>query len=241
MLKPFVILFYLFFSLLINSSWVYANQDFSAFTEDPASLYGKEARYLVYRNDKEIGTHSVRFEGDGEKLLVSVESKLAVRYLGIPVYRYAYTSDEVWEAGKLVSVESRVKDNLKKLRVIKAQVDGKVLEITDRGVTRSAPLVRYPSNHWHPAVLQESRVFHTLHAKVHHVKIRQVSSDKIRLEGRDQTGQRKEQVVRTRRFGYTGGFLADVWYDTRFRWVQLRFNADDGSQIEYRCVTCLAK
>lgn len=226
------------FCLTFTSPAVYSQPDFSAFTKDPASIYGKEARYLVYRNNKEIGTHTVRFQRKAENLFVKVKSDLAVRYLGIPVYRYSYEADEVWEDGKFVSVESRIKENLKKRRIIKARVDGKVLEVTDQGKTRSAPLVRFPSNHWHPDVLRESRLFHTVHARVHHVKIRQVSNDKIQLQRVDSNGQKTTEVVRARRFAYTGGFLAEVWYDTRFRWIQLRFNADDGSEIEYRCITC---
>ena len=225
--------------VLTSAAPVTAQPDFSQFTEDPTVLYGEQARYEVLRNGKSIGTHSVSFRKKATGLDVRVESSLAVRYLGVPVYRYSYIADENWEAGKFVASESRIKENLKKLRVIRAEVKGRVLEITDRDRTRTAPLARFPSNHWHPAVLRQSRVFHTLHGRVHHVKIQLASNDKIELRGLDANQQKRIAVVRARRYRYSGGFSADVWYDTSWRWVQLQFNADDGSQIVYRCTTCL--
>jgi len=227
-------------SVLLGSvSLVNAQDAHNIFFEDPASVYGEEVRYRVYRNGKAIGQHSVRFRKQKSSLIVTVESSLAVRYLGVPVYRYAYTSEELWVDGRLVEVESRIKDNFKKVRVIKARVSGRLLEITDRGKTRTAPLVRFPSNHWHPAVVTESRVFHTLHGKVQHVRILDVGLEKIQLRGTDGGAQERVAVIQARRYQYTGGFLADVWYDKQLRWVKLAFNADDGSLIEYRCITCL--
>ncbi len=209
------------------------------FFDDPVAIYGTVARYEVFRKGKLIGQHQLRFTRRDNRLEVAIESELAVRYLGVPVYRYRYEALETWQDRSLVSVQSRIKDNLKKWREISARADGRVLEITNRGKTRTAPMVRFPSNHWHPGVLNESRVFHTLHGKVHHVKIQDLGTEKLQVHGTDKSGQTRIAVLPVRHYRYTGGFVADVWYDAQRRWVNLQFQADDGSQIEYRCITCL--
>lgn len=213
--------------------------DDEQFFDDPAVIYGSLARYAVFRKGKAIGHHQLRFVRRDNGLEVEVKSELAVRYLGVPVYRYRYEAVESWQNRQLVGIESRIKDNLKNWRDIDVSIGGRILEITDRGKTRTAPMVRFPSNHWHPGVLTESRVFHTLHGKVHHVKIEDLGSEKLQLQGVDRVGQPRVAVVPVRHYRYTGGFIADVWYDAQRRWVNLQFQADDGSQIEYRCTTCL--
>jgi len=211
----------------------------AVFFDDPARVYGSVARYEVFREGKPIGQHELRFSRRDNGLEVQISSVLSVRYLGVPVYRYRYEAVETWQDRRLVSIQSRIKDNLKKWRDISVSVGDRILEITDRGKSRTAALVRFPSNHWHPGVLGESRVFHTLHGKVHHVKIQDLGSEKLQLRDDSGSEQPRTAVVPVRHYRYTGGFVADVWYDAERRWVNLQFQADDGSSIEYRCVTCL--
>ena len=205
-------------------------------TVDPIELYGDSALYYVYRNDKKVGEHTVDFKPSGNSLSVVVNSSLQVSYLGIPVYRYSYESKELWENNTLVSVESTIIDNRKKPRIIEAIAAPRVLTVTDAGKSRSAPLVNYPSNHWHKSVLDESRVYHTVHGKVYALKIKSMGFERVALPAPDESSH---TIVQAQRYRYERGFRADVWYDTRKRWVRLTFTADDGSEIDYRCVSCV--
>ncbi len=203
---------------------------------DPIALYGESALYYVYRNDKKVGEHTVTFKRTGDSLSVVVNSSLTVTYLGIPVYRYSYESTEQWENDTLVSVESTIVDNRKKPRVIEAVAGSRVLTITDAGQSRSAALVNYPSNHWHKSVLDESRLYHTVHGKVYAIKIEALGFERVALPSADESSH---AIVQAQRYRYERGFRADVWYDTSKRWFRLTFTADDGSEIDYRCVSCV--
>ena len=207
------------------------------FLENPVAIYGDIARYEVFRNNKRVGDHSLEFVRQGKGLEVRVVSDLSVKYLGIPVYTYSYTATEKWESGKLQSVTSVIRDNRKDPRKIVATMRGRLLEIADRGRVRTAPRAVYPSNHWHPGVLEVKRVYHTLHAKVHVVRIEALGNEKIELTGG--ADSKISAMIDAKKYAYTGGFDAHVWYDERLRWVRLQFNADDGSTIDYRCTTCL--
>ena len=211
--------------------------DTAHFFENPSALYGDSVHFAVFRNGKPVGEHSVSFSKQEDMLEVIVESNLAVRYLGITMYKYAYTAIEKWRGSQLVSVESTIRENKKPPKRILAQHANQLLQIARNGKVKTAPRVRFPSNHWHPGVLQQKRVYHTLHAKVHTVKIARVGTETIELPG--SADLKKTNQISTTRYRYEGGFDADVWYDEKLRWVRLTFNADDGSEIDYRCVNCI--
>lgn len=202
----------------------------SSETFKPEKVFGRSASYTVLRNGKRIGEHTLRFTRSTADLTVDVESRLEVKYLGITVYKYTYLSKEFWQADKLLMVESSIKDHKKPLRKIVAKNESKLLRITDRGESRSAARVDFPSNHWHPGVLKEKRLFHTLHGKVYSIAPQSLGWEKTALAN--------GAVVSARHYRYSGGFSADVWYDVEERWVKLQFKADDGSEITYSCNRC---
>ena len=224
--------------LIPQTGYVSTAEDFSQFDSDPLAIYGKTVAYDVFRNDRHIGQHQLGFSRDNTRITVTIESDLAVRYLGVPVYRYRYQAVEHWLDGKFRYSKSRIKDNLKRPRVIEAEINDDVLVITDQGQSRTAPRVNFPSNHWHPGVLGERRLFHTVHGKVHNIRIDMLGHEKIALSSTETNGLTANSVVSAQRFRYQGGFAADVWYDQAWRWVQLKFQADDGSEIVYRCTSC---
>lgn len=209
-----------------------STDDFSGFLLNPAEVYGNPAIYEVFRNKKAIGTHSLAFNHENNELVVEVDSKLAVKMLGVTVYKYSYKATEVWSAGELVLLETRINDNRKKQRVIKASSRGQYLLVEDSSKTepRTMPLPQFGSNHWHPGAILSRRIFHTLHGRLYQGPPEALGWERVVLQGGD--------VVSARRFRYEAGFNAEVWYDSDWRWIKLSFKADDGSTIEYKCVTC---
>lgn len=226
-LKLPVILLLLFFYLCPARLLAFDNE---VFFNEPESVYGYQASYQVERNGKNIGVHTLQFFRQQEKLIVEAKSDLAVRLLGIPLYTYRYQSRETWEQGTLTEVDTSIFEHRKPERRITAQIQGKLLQIVKDGVSKSAPLAQFASNHWHPGVLSSQRVFHTLHARVHRVRVDVIGWEKVALTD--------GAVVAARHYRYSGGFKADVWYDKDRRWVRLEFDADDGSRIVYNCKTC---
>lgn len=213
-------------------------QPYSQFYKNPIAIYGQEVRYDVFRNEKRIGEHVVSFDTAKDTLLVTSLSKLVVRYLGVPVYRYTYQANEVWVDGKLATIESEIRDNRKAARVIEVELRDRVMRVSDKGKSRLAPLVEFATTHWHPAALTVSRMFHTTHGRVRNIKIEDLGDERIALTSVQADGIVSMRNAETRRYRITGGFKAELWYDKHDRWVRLQFNADDGSLIDYKCTTC---
>jgi len=218
------------FARATESSDIPSPQQLQAFTVDPEKIYGTTAVYQVFRDGKEIGQHALTFSRADKELTITVDSNLAVKILGVTVYRYRYTAEEVWSGGELVSVSSNIKDNRKALQTIKALNRGSYWTIEKKGVERTTSSPEYSTNHWHPGALLASRVYHPLHGRVYGGNARPFGWERVVSE---------DGVVRSaRKFRYSEGFKAVVWYDEQWRWLKLEFAADDGSRIVYSCLSC---
>ncbi len=196
---------------------------------NPLSLYNGPLVFDVLRNDSKVGQHRVSFEqkSDGD-LLVNVDFKLNVTFLGLIVYRYSYESTAQWCGDRLVSLLAQQDDDGDKTEV-QARTENGITTIKGPGKNSNVEASLFPTNHWNAGVLSQSRVINTLNGDVSQVSIRTMGRDFVEAEGLSipATGYR-----------YTGDIDTSVWYDDDGRWVKMRFIAKDSSVIEYRCVTC---
>ena len=87
----------------------------------------------------------------------------------------------------------------------------------------------FPTSHWHGAVVSEQRVLNTLTGLVNEVRIEARGREPVETES---------GMVAAGRYAYSGDLNTDVWYDDCGRWVKLRFQARDGSTIDYVCRRC---
>ena len=101
------------------------------------------------------------------------------------------------------------------------------IENTTEFFTASVPL--FPTNHWNPEVLRQTRVLNTLTGRINRVRIEPQAQETVATEHGD---------VPATRYAYTGELETEVWYDDAGRWVKMRFKGRDGSTIEYVCRRC---
>lgn len=210
-------------------------EQLQVFLDAPERIYGSKAVYRVYRNRKPIGSHTLYFAHKPNELVVNVESEIAVKLLGISLYSRRYQAEEVWSAGELVLLKIRVNDSRAGIRTIEAVNRGDYLQIQDssRESTFTSALADHASNHWHPGAVSARRIFHVLHGRLYQGPPDARGWERVVLDSGD--------VVSARRYDYSTGFNASVWYDADWRWVKLSFSADDGSNVEYRCLECRAR
>lgn len=89
-------------------------------------------RFRIMRQGSAIGTHSVTFAETGGALAALTEVDIAVRLVGITVFRMTHRFREVWEGARLREAASRMDRN------------GRVSEMTARG-EEGAVLVQGPA------------------------------------------------------------------------------------------------
>lgn len=184
-------------------------------TDWAKTAYGPSMEFLIRRNGKEVGSHTVSFDSSENQTVVQSSTSIKVKFFFITAYSFKYDAKETWVAEKLVSVDSKTKDGSDEFEFNKTFEGEEFL---------------FPTNHWNPNVLMESAVYNTITGKTNSISIQ---SDEWELLPTG-TGTRNAQ-----RYDYSGD-LKDVsaWYDEQGRWVALRFKAKDGSTITYECKRC---
>jgi hypothetical protein len=196
---------------------------------DPLSLYGEEIRFDVRRNGALVGSHTVSFSRQGERLLTSTRFEVAVDVLFITAYRYLYASEATWTGACLEALTATTDDNGKE-SVVRVSRSGDRLAVSGPGGTATAPLATLPTEHWAYAVVGHDAVINTITGRVNRVDISLAVTETVKMaDGR---------VIAARRYVYRGELDNEVWYDPAGRWVKMRFPAKDGSSIEYVCVKC---
>jgi len=197
---------------------------------DPLPLYGPEMVFSVWRSGSEIGRHRVLFSRDGGALIVRSMLDLAVKMLGITVYRYTYRAQEVWRDGKLVRLVSSVDDNGTPAK-IEAQADQDKIDVAGPHGRFVADAPILPSTHWDAQVIGADRVINTLDGKIDQVKLVPEGAGPVATAA---------APIRATHYLWTGDIKAETWYDAAGHWVKLRFNGKDGTPIDYLCVRCTA-
>lgn len=196
---------------------------------DPLALYGEELKFVVERNGRNVGAHVTRFARAGERLEVVSEMQIEIDFLIFTAYRFAYRSTDVWCGNRLESLQAFRDDNGEK-QFVQAERAGDQVLVSDGQRDLRAPANIMPTNHWNAAVLSRDRVLNTLTGDIDRVQIEPLGPASItRADG---------QTLEAQHYRYTGEIEADVWYDADGRWVGLRFEGKDGSEIVYRCERC---
>lgn len=195
---------------------------------DLAAAYAGGLQFEVRRDGRSIGRHEVTFEREGEALRVTAQSDIRVRFLGIPIYRFDYRSESLWDESGLLRLEAETDDDGRESRVV-ARREAEELRIEGSGGRAQVGAPLFPTDHWHPAVLDERAVLNTLTGRINAVDIVFEGEEEIEAGG----GTRP-----ARRYSYDGDLQATVWYDRQGRWVGLRFLGQDGTPIDYVCRRC---
>ena len=67
--------------------------------------------FTVLREGDDVGTHRIDFRQNGDALEVDIETRIAVKFAFITVFRFEHDGHEVWRDNKLVSMETETHDD----------------------------------------------------------------------------------------------------------------------------------
>ncbi|HRY23175.1 MAG: hypothetical protein H6852_13415 [Geminicoccaceae bacterium] len=184
-----------------------------------------ELRFAVFRNDREIGHHTLRFTPAGERLTVDIEIELEVRFAFITAYRYSHENREEWSNGQLAGFSSVTDDNGTLHRVEASRQGGRVVIDGSEGQL-TAPAGVLPATWWHADFIAGGRWINTQTGEIIASTVTALGQETVEAEGRSVTAER---------FRLAGDVDMDLWYAGE-RWVKLAFNGPDESRIDYRKV-----
>lgn len=188
----------------------------------------EDMRYDVLRKGKKIGTHTIRFNTTDQGLKIQARTKMKVKLLFVTLFKYEYVSEELWCGDKLLSVQTRVNDNGEKLSTTLVHTDDGYVAETPSG-TEVLTASFQSTNHWNIAVTTASHVFNTITGELNEVVYR--PAREVALE----TKEGKKLVTE---YEVTGDLMINSFYDSAGNWSGMAFDHNDGSPIEFRCVSC---
>lgn len=73
--------------------------------------------FRALRNGSPIGTHTVTFRRDGERLVVTTRIDIVVKVLLFTAFHLKHEAEEVWQSGRLTALKSTTDDNGIRLQV----------------------------------------------------------------------------------------------------------------------------
>ncbi len=210
--------------LLLLSAPICAAQEAGA-AEDVPAWPGRLGAYVfeVTRDGDPIGTQTVTLKQDGDKLTVTTESAIAVRMLGITVYRMHQVLTDVYQGNRLIEVVAETKDP-DGLRA------GKLTREGDRWTGKIGKQRRdfecscaVSSTMFQMTVLKGAKMIEASPLELRSISIEDKGIETLDLpEGR----------VATRHFAVTGEIEREVWYDPAGNLVSARQRGSDGSLIQ---------
>lgn len=196
----------------------------------PLDLYGPELSFDIYRNGARIGEHRVQFREVDQQLQVRTDFELSIGALVFTLFKLTYTSDAVWQDGKLVSLAAYTNRNGDESRVNASLDERGALSISGPQGIFETPLGIYPTNHWNAGVVQSTSLLNTITGKVNMVRLEPMGLERVPTN---------MGPVEAMRYRYVGEIENEVWYDRDGRWVAMQFPGDDGSLIELVCTQCV--
>jgi Family of unknown function (DUF6134) len=179
--------------------------------------------YDVVRDGEKIGAHSVMFRHDGRHLGIATRTDIAIKLLGITVYRFHYEAEEDWVDGRLTRLTSRTDNDGETLTVNLASAAGRIRGACN-GIVLDLPAGLLPISMWHPDFVHQSVIFDQYRCVERSVRATDDGIEPIVTGG---------QQVAARHYAVGGQLQRDVWYGPDGQIVQVVLPAYDGSELAF--------
>jgi len=187
-----------------------------------------DIRFRALHHGSPVGTHSIVFQTDGDRLRVTTQIDITVKVLFFTAFRFKHDAEEVWQSGRLVSVKSTTNDNGTRLQVSGyAAGDGFRILGEDGPFLASAQLLT-SNTLWDSRVVGESRLIDVQHGG-------EVGMVAKRLN--EETVHTPQGPVRASRYRIiTPHYAGSLFYDAAGRWVKGLIE-QQGEILEYALAT----
>ncbi len=173
----------------------------------------------------DIGTYTNIVDRRGNETAVESRLEVAVKLLGVVVFRETAARSEHWRGGRLVAYHGVTEINGKPITV-SGEARGGGFVITTPAGTVTAPADVHPSNPWSAAILNTDTMMSTRDGRLYKVRISGGGVDPAAFRGGPGNLRRYEIDSDTRQF---------VWLDSHDVPVAFR-TEEDGAAIDFLLV-----
>lgn len=188
----------------------------------PAQAAQDTWAYWVKRDGTTIGEHVVGFDRDGNRTKVTILTDIAVKVAFITAFRFSHESEEVWEDGRLIALDSRTNDDGTD-HAVSARAAGDALQVVADGETYEAPADTLVHDQWNLSNTRADRLLDIFNGTMLTVSYTDAGEEQIDVNGRQ---------ITARRFDATGDLERTFWFDAKDRLVKVAFDSR-GSAVTY--------
>jgi Family of unknown function (DUF6134) len=170
----------------------------------------------------EIGTYTNVVEQNGDDTRVDSDLHIAVKILGIVVFRQEARRSEYWRNQRLVSFDGVTVTNGDKIAIRGEARDGGFAVTTPSG-THLAPADVHPSNPWCAMILNADVMMSTRTGKVEHVRVTGGEKESVAFNG---------STLRLHQYEIVSDRHQFVWLDDSGVTVAFR-TEENGSPVDF--------
>lgn len=180
--------------------------------------------FRALRNGAPIGVHTVNFRQEGDRLVVTTRIDIAVKVLLFTAFYLKHHAEEVFQAGRLVSVKSTTDDNGTRMQVSGAAAAGGFRIIGEEGPFLAPGALLTSNMLWDTRMLSADRLIDVQHGGVIGLAVKALGPALVDTP--------RGQVRANRHHLITPHYTGTLFHDGSGRWVKGLIEAK-GEIIEY--------
>jgi Domain of unknown function (DUF6134) len=187
-----------------------------------------DVRFRALRHGSPIGEHRVTFQPDGDRLAVETHIDIAVKVLFLTAFRFKHEAEEIWHAGRLVSVKSTTDDNGTLLRVTGNAVEDGFRIVGEDGPFLAAGHLLTSNALWDSRIVRENRLIDVQHGGEIGLVTKPLGDEQVDTPQGPVRASRHQMI--------TPYYAGSVFHDSDGRWVKALLELK-GETIEYALAT----
>jgi hypothetical protein len=190
--------------------------------------------YELFRNNKLIGYHVYKFVKEEDKLKVKSVINFKITKLGVDLYKYNATSEEVYKKNQLIKFSSNTHQNKKiKNTEINFNINRDNLIITGSENQLISPKEYPVGTWWNHEIAQAKAQISAISGRIIRQKVTFIGKEQINLYGKDYEALRFNFSSSDTSLPENKKLNTDVWYDEKTKiWLKAAF--DKTGYWEYR-------
>lgn len=187
----------------------------------------RNLRFRVLRKGSTIGEHRVTFRAAGDHLVVNTHIEITVKGLFLTKFRLKHEAEEIWQAGRLVAVESTTDDDGTRLQVSGRAVEGGFRIHGEDGPFLASAHLLTSNSLWNSRILDADRLIDVQHGEEVGLVAKPLGEALVEVP--------QGQVRASRHRIITPYYAGIVFYDHDWSWVKALIEAR-GQLIEYALI-----
>ncbi len=180
--------------------------------------------FRLIRHGSAIGDHTLDFAVRGDTLAVRIAADVVYKFGPIPLVRYAHRNTEVWQGGRLASLDAQTNKNGTQLHMSAHRTPAGLLVEGSGTAPYIAPEDALPTTYWNFRMLSGPMIG-VQDGMLVHPRVTEKPIEPVRLASGAEASARC--------YSLTGDLNLDLWYTPDGSWMSMRFSVADGSVITY--------